>query len=105
MLKNIPDWIYEPLPYLYAMTGLVATFVLDAVVGKISGALLISAGIVVWNLRFTYRRMHQRPRKRDLSWGANQRMHPPEGLDDAKRSQHKATVAARQAAQEEEEDF
>jgi hypothetical protein len=85
MLKNIPDWLYEPLPYLYVLMGLIATIVLEAIVGKISGILLISAGFVIWNLRFTYRRRRRRPQARDLSWGANQRLHPPKGLDDVQK--------------------
>jgi hypothetical protein len=61
MLKNIPDWLYEPLPYLYVLMGLIATIVLESLIGKISGVLLISAGLVIWNLRFTYRRRKRRP--------------------------------------------
>lgn len=88
MLKNVPDWLYEPLPYLYVLMGLIATIVLDAIVGKISGVLLISAGFVIWNLRFTYRRRHRRPKARDLSWGANQRLNPPKGLDEVEQQMH-----------------
>lgn len=85
MLKNLPDWLYEPLPYIYVLMGLIATIVLEAFIGKISGVLLISAGFVIWNLRFTYRRRHRRPQARDLSWGTNQRLHPPKGLDEVQK--------------------
>ena len=81
MLKNLPEWLYEPLPYLYVLMGLIATYVLDAAIGKMSGVLLISAGVVIWQLRFSYRRRHHRPEPRDLSWGHNQRKHPPKNLD------------------------
>jgi hypothetical protein len=101
MLKNIPDWLYEPLPYLYVLMGLIATIVLEHSVGKLSGVMLISAGFVVWNLRFTYRRQRRRPRKRDLSWGANQRLHPPKDLEHVKR--HSAKPAPPKP--EDEEDF
>lgn len=101
MLKNIPIWIYEPLPYLYTLMGVIATFVLDELVGKLSGLLLVSAGLVVWNLRFTYRRHHRRPRKRDLSWGANQRMHPPKDLENIKPQK----PASEPKKTEDEEDF
>jgi len=84
MLKNIPIWIYEPLPYIYALTGVVATLTLDVLVGRISGLMLISAGGVVWYQRMRYRRLRRRPRKRDLSWGANQRLHPPKDLENIK---------------------
>ena len=77
MFKNVPDWLYEPLPYLYALAGIFSIITLDAVIGKISGVLLISAGVVIWHLRYTYRRRHRRPKKRDLSWGTNQRENPP----------------------------
>jgi hypothetical protein len=84
MLKNIPIWIYEPLPYLYALMGVIAILTLDALVGKISGLMLISAGVVVWHQRIRYRRFRRRPPKRDLSWGTNQRMHPPKDLENVK---------------------
>ncbi len=84
MLKNIPIWIYEPLPYIYALMGVVATLTLEALVGKVSGLMLISAGGVVWYQRMMYRRLRRRPLKRDLSWGANQRLHPPKDLDNVK---------------------
>jgi len=100
MLKNMPDWLYEPLPYLYLMMGLLATIVLDAYVGKISGLMLISAGIVTWNLRFIYRRRRRRPKPRDLSWGANQRLHPPKDLENVK-----VTKPEPAKKPEDEEDF
>jgi hypothetical protein len=84
MFKNIPDWLYEPLPYIYALAGIASIIMLDVTFGKISGVLLISAGVVIWNLRYTYRKRHRRPQKRDLSWGTNQRLHPPKDLDNVK---------------------
>ncbi|HNQ05459.1 MAG TPA: hypothetical protein PKH69_12725 [Thiobacillaceae bacterium] len=84
MFKNMPGWLYEPLPYLYAVMGLVALGKLDAWVGKLSGVMLISAGIVVGHLRFIYRRRHRRPKPRDLSWGGNQRLHPPKNLENVR---------------------
>jgi len=106
MLKKIPDWLYEPLPYLYALMGLIATIVLDVPIGKVSGLLLISAGFVIWNLRFTYRKRRRRPEPMDLSWGANQRKNPPKGLDESEKQQREAAMQARQAAaNKDEEDF
>jgi len=80
-MRKIPDWLYEPLPYAYAIMGIVATVSLEVLIGKISGLLLISAGIVIWHLRFSYRRRRRRPVARDLSWGHNQRINPPKNLD------------------------
>lgn len=102
MLKNIPDWLYEPLPYLYVLMGLIATIVLEATVGKISGLMLISAGFVIWNLRFTYRRRRRRPMKRDLSWGVNQRLHPPK---ESKSGASPAEPPPSKPKREEEEEF
>lgn len=84
MFKNMPGWLYEPLPYLYAAMGLAALGMLDSWMGKLSGLMLISAGVVVWNLRFIYRRRRRRPKHRDLSWGANQRLFPPKNLENIK---------------------
>lgn len=104
MFKNIPDWLYEPLPYLYALAGIASIIMLDAFVGKLSGVLLISAGVVIWHLRFTYRRRRRRPQQRDLSWGANQRLHPPKNLENVE-IQHKARRKAQKPEENEEEDF
>ncbi|MEW5769507.1 MAG: hypothetical protein AB1831_04000 [Pseudomonadota bacterium] len=102
MLKNMPDWLYEPLPYLYTLMGFIAISMLDVWVGKLSGVMLISAGVVIWHLRFTYRRRRRRPVKRDLSWGYNQRMHPPKNLDKA---ETQATRQSKPAPKEEKEEF
>ncbi|MEW6676357.1 MAG: hypothetical protein AB1421_00415 [Pseudomonadota bacterium] len=84
-MKNLPYWLYESLPYFYAAMGVLAIASLEAIIGKISGMLLISAGAVIWQLRFTYRRRRRRPVPRDLSWGHNQRMNPPKNLENVKR--------------------
>ena len=81
MIKNMPRWLYEPLPYVYAAMGVVSIVTLDAIVGKISGVMLISAGVVIWHLRFSFRRRRVRPLPKDLSWGHHQRMNPPKNLD------------------------
>lgn len=105
MFKNIPDWLYEPLPYIYALAGIASIIMLDAFVGKLSGVLLISAGVVIWHLRFTYRRHRRRPQQRDLSWGANQRLHPPKDLENVETQNRAQRKAQKSAATEEEEDF
>lgn len=51
-----PDWIYEPLPYLYSLSGIVAAWQLDATLGRVSGVLLVSAGVVIWLMRYHYRK-------------------------------------------------
>ncbi len=53
----LPNWLYEPLPYVYAGAGLIATVSLDTITGRFSGILLITAGIVVGYQRFEHRRL------------------------------------------------
>jgi len=63
----LPNWLYEPLPYVYSVAGIVSTFTLDTLVGRFSGILLITAGIVVGFQRFEYRRFKAQRQER-LDW-------------------------------------
>ena len=63
----LPDWIYEPLPYIYAAAGLVSMFTLDSITGRISGVLLLSAAVVVGYWRHDYRQKEKARIKR-LRW-------------------------------------
>lgn len=63
----LPNWLYEPLPYLYAGMGAVAIFGLESPLGKLSGALLISAGGVISYQRYQFRRV-TRERQERLEW-------------------------------------
>jgi hypothetical protein len=56
-MVKLPTWLYESLPYIYAGAGAVALWRLDDVIGEISGLLLISAGLVVANMRHEYRKI------------------------------------------------
>jgi len=47
----IPQPIYEILPYLYMLAGLIALFSLDNILGKLCGAILIIAGVIVQQVR------------------------------------------------------
>jgi len=60
---KLPNWLYEPLPYLYMAVGAFVAWQLDEVIGELSGLLLISAGLVVANMRHEYRKLlkHQPP--------------------------------------------
>lgn len=51
-----PDWIYEPLPYLYLLVGGVALAGVDITAGRISGLLLISAAALIIKMRRDSRR-------------------------------------------------
>ena len=50
-----PKFIYELLPYIYFIVGVLSLFGLDPTGGKISGALLASAGAIIYKLRKDYR--------------------------------------------------
>ena len=54
---NLPNWVYEPLPYLYVVLGIVTTYGLDTLLGKTSGIMLIVAGIIIAYMRHNYRRL------------------------------------------------
>ena len=51
-----PKWLYEVLPFLYAVSGVATILTIKNNLAWISGLLLISAGGVVWKLRRGYRR-------------------------------------------------
>lgn len=51
----IPRFIYELLPYLYGSTGLASITLLDTTLGRISGAMLMSAAVVIYTMRKLYR--------------------------------------------------
>lgn len=66
-MASLPDWIYEPLPYIYTAVGLVATLTLDSLTGRLSGILLLSAAAVVGYWRYDYRH-HRKQRIERLLW-------------------------------------
>ena len=51
----IPKPIYELLPYLYMLGGLIALFALDNIFGKICGVILLIVGVVVHQVRARFR--------------------------------------------------
>lgn len=51
-----PRWLYEALPYLYVGSGIASLSTLDHLLSIFSGLMLVSAGIVVWKLRYDHRR-------------------------------------------------
>jgi hypothetical protein len=56
-MPNLPNWIYEPLPYVYVGTGIVTTYGLDSLLGKTSGIMLILGGIIIGYMRTKYRHL------------------------------------------------
>ena len=51
----IPQPIYESLPYVYILGGLVAAVGVESALGRLCGLLLITAGIVIYQTRRHYR--------------------------------------------------
>ena len=51
----IPAPFYELLPYIYVLVGALATFGIEAILGKICGVLMITAGVVIYKARSDYR--------------------------------------------------
>lgn len=52
----LPGWLYEPLPYVSMIVGVLALEVLEGALGAFAGAVLLLVGITIWILRWSYRR-------------------------------------------------
>jgi hypothetical protein len=52
----LPSRLYESLPYLYMLLGVVVLWCLDNLLAAFSALLLITAGALVWILRSDHRR-------------------------------------------------
>jgi hemerythrin-like metal-binding protein len=59
-MKQLPDWLYNVLPYFYLCAGLLTIIVLRNGFGVFSGLTLMSAGGIVWLLRIRSRREDER---------------------------------------------
>ena len=59
-----PDWIYNPLPYLYVSVGLYCVFSLPSAVGIFSGVTLMSAGAAIGMLRHRHRQVSHHAQRR-----------------------------------------
>jgi hypothetical protein len=51
----LPDKLYELLPYLYGIAGLVTFYKFDNAIGYFSGGLLMLTACLVWRMRLDYR--------------------------------------------------
>ena len=51
----LPKSIYESLPYAYVTCGVLTLVLLQTIARVIPGFMLISAGILILQMRFTYR--------------------------------------------------
>lgn len=50
-----PQPIYEALPYLYVAGGVFAIVGLETIGGKFCGFLLVTAGVIIYQVRSRYR--------------------------------------------------
>jgi hemerythrin-like metal-binding protein len=50
-----PEWLYNALPFFYLGSGVLTIAMLGNAMAVLSGLTLISAGAVVWSLRYRYR--------------------------------------------------
>jgi hypothetical protein len=55
-----PEWLYEALPYVYGVAGIVTIANQGNVLSMVSGGLLVSAGVSTWWLRRSYRQEKKR---------------------------------------------
>ena len=63
---TLPNWLYEVLPYLYIGIGAISALAIRNVAGIASGLVLISSGVVIWNMRRNFRALAStRVRRRD----------------------------------------
>lgn len=52
----IPRPLYEALPYLYFVLGLVALLSTDPIYGKLAGAMLVLTSVAIRKMRKAYRK-------------------------------------------------
>lgn len=55
-IGNQPEWLYKAFPFLYLVSGAGTILVLRNAMGVFSGLMLVSAGAVVWVMRWNRRR-------------------------------------------------
>jgi hypothetical protein len=51
----LPDWLYEMLPYVYALAGFSTATYFDSPIGYAAGFLLLLTAGLVWMMRRDYR--------------------------------------------------
>lgn len=60
-------FIYELLPYVYAIGGITALTHSDELIGRASGVLLISAAMLIFHMRLEFRREAMKELECDVS--------------------------------------
>jgi hypothetical protein len=54
-MNDLPHSVYEALPYAYVVIGVWAASGLDVSAGRVSGLLLVFAGLTIFRLRIKFR--------------------------------------------------
>jgi hypothetical protein len=54
-----PDWLYESLPFIYAVAGLVAISSADTQAGYVVGGLFLLAALVILKMRNDFRKFKE----------------------------------------------
>jgi len=61
----LPDWLYKALPFVYAVSGMIAVYSGGNFVGYGSGLLLVLTGLMVFKLRAGHATNRQKHRRFD----------------------------------------
>jgi hypothetical protein len=54
-MRHIPDFVYELLPYVYILVGILAMVKIPGQLGTFSGLVLLAAGLLVFKWRLEHR--------------------------------------------------
>ena len=54
-IKWKPDWLYEAMPCVYSVAGIVTIYSFGSSVGHGAGALLLTAALMIWMKRREHR--------------------------------------------------
>lgn len=58
-----PNWLYEPLPYIYVAAGIATIFGLGSLPALFSGIMLIIAGFTTASMRYRHRKKQKQREK------------------------------------------
>jgi len=75
------DFLYDALPYLYTVGGVLTLLLSGEMIGRASGVLLISAAMLVFHLRIEYRTRRAREFEKKLTT-VNMKLASAEGYRD-----------------------
>jgi hypothetical protein len=64
---NKEDFLYDALPYIYTVGGVLTLLLSGETIGRASGVLLISAAMLVFHLRIDYRTKRARQAENKLT--------------------------------------